>query len=65
MRVDEELGPVQFCIGSHKDRPVPVLTSDPEHPEKSGAYAMVLHDRDRRIAAIGKSLPSRNRVISS
>ena len=37
-----ELGPVEICAGSHKDGPVPVLTSDPRNAEKQGAYSLTL-----------------------
>ncbi|WP_167632345.1 phytanoyl-CoA dioxygenase family protein [Mariprofundus ferrooxydans] len=44
LRVTEELGPVEFCLGSHKDGVVPVYTTDPNNPEKRGAYSLVLQD---------------------
>lgn len=42
--IHDELGPVEFCLGSHRDGPVPVLTTDPNHPEKQGAYALTLEN---------------------
>ena len=55
--INEDLGPVRVCIGSHKDGLVPVHTSDPDHPEKSGAYGLVLQDRERRIARYPQVAP--------
>jgi Phytanoyl-CoA dioxygenase (PhyH) len=55
--VSEELGPVRFCIGSHRDGPVRVHTSDPDRPDKSGAYGLVLEDRDRRVARYPQIAP--------
>jgi hypothetical protein len=40
--VTPELGPVEICLGSHRDGPVPVLTRDPRNPEKKGAYSLTL-----------------------
>lgn len=57
VRVTEELGPVRFCLGSHKDGLVPVLTHDAEHPEKSGAYALILQNRDTRVAKYPQVAP--------
>lgn len=50
VEVTEELGPVQFCVGSHKDGLAPVHTKDPRNPEKSGAYALVLQNEAERLA---------------
>lgn len=44
--VDESLGPVEICVGSHRAGPLPVLTSDRQNPQKSGAYSLVLADED-------------------
>ena len=48
--ITEEIGPVQICLGSHRDGVVPVHTRDPRNPEKSGAYALTLVDEEERIA---------------
>ncbi len=50
LAVTEEMGPVQFCVGSHHDGPVPVLTRDPKNPDKTGAYALILLDEAERVA---------------
>ncbi len=46
----EEMGPLQIALGSHREGLAPVLTRDPDHPEKSGAYALRLKDEAGRIA---------------
>ncbi len=58
--VTTELGPVEFCLGSHKDGLVPVYTKDPKNPEKSGAYSLILENeqdlitRYQRVAPLSK-----------
>ncbi|NIV17362.1 MAG: phytanoyl-CoA dioxygenase [Woeseiaceae bacterium] len=42
--ITPELGPVEICVGSHRDGPVPVLTSDPRNPGKRGAYSLTLQN---------------------
>ena len=46
--VTPQLGPVQFCIGSHRDGAVPVCVGG--GPERSGAYALTLKDEADVIA---------------
>jgi hypothetical protein len=46
--VTSQLGPVQFCIGSHRDGPVPVRVGGGS--ERSGAYALTLKDEGDVIA---------------
>ncbi len=55
--VSNALGPVRFCVGSHKDGVVPVLTKDPENPGKQGAYALILKDKEERIARYEQVAP--------
>jgi ectoine hydroxylase-related dioxygenase (phytanoyl-CoA dioxygenase family) len=55
--IDESLGPVRFCRGSHKDGLVRVHTRDPEHPEKTGAYGLILENRDERISRYPHTAP--------
>ena len=43
-----QLGPVQFCTGSHRDGAVPVRVGG--GPERSGAYALTLKDETHVIA---------------
>ncbi len=40
--INDELGPVEFCLGSYRDGPAPVLTTDLDHPETQGAYSLTL-----------------------
>jgi ectoine hydroxylase-related dioxygenase (phytanoyl-CoA dioxygenase family) len=46
----EELGPIQFCPGSHREGPLPVIESDPDHSGRSGAYALVLSEQDKVLS---------------
>lgn len=41
-----ELGPVEFCLGSHKAGVIPVHTHDKKNPEKSGAYSLILQNEE-------------------
>lgn len=52
--VTPELGPLQIAIGSHKEGIAPVLNHDPDHPEKTGAYALRLHNETERLARYPK-----------
>jgi ectoine hydroxylase-related dioxygenase (phytanoyl-CoA dioxygenase family) len=56
----EELGPVEFCVGSHRDGLVPVHTRDPKDPGKTGAYALVLTDEFERIGRYEIAAPLTN-----
>jgi hypothetical protein len=42
VNVTAEMGPVEFCPGSHQEGPIPVFTRDKKNPEKSGAYSLTL-----------------------
>jgi hypothetical protein len=55
-----EMGPVRVGIGSHADGLVPVLTRDPDHPDKAGAYALILSDRAARVARYPEVAPLTN-----
>jgi hypothetical protein len=55
--VTQQLGPVEFCLGSHRLGPVPVHRSDPDHPEKTGAYGLTLKDEARIVAAHARTAP--------
>ena len=46
----EDMGPLQIAVGSHKDGIAPVLTRDPDNPEKTGAYALRLHQEKERLS---------------
>ena len=53
----EQMGPVRFCVGSHRQGMLRVHTRDPEHPEKTGAYSLILEDRDRHVAKYPQVAP--------
>jgi hypothetical protein len=55
--VEKEMGPVSFCVGSHKQGMRQVLTHDPENKDKTGAYALVLKDRDAIVAGYEQAAP--------
>jgi hypothetical protein len=55
--VTKELGPVQFCPGSHLEGPLPVLTSDPDRSGRSGAYALMLNDEEKILRRYTKLAP--------
>jgi hypothetical protein len=52
-----ELGPVEFCAGSHREGLVPVFEHDPANPGKSGAYALRLKDEENLVAKYHKVAP--------
>lgn len=58
--VTEELGPVRICPGSQAEGLLPVLTVDPDNPKKSGAYALILSDREARVAEYQQVAPLMN-----
>ncbi len=53
--VTPELGPVQFCPGSHVEGPLPVKTTDSDG--RSAAYALKLADEQAHIAKYLKISP--------
>ena len=55
--ITEDIGPVKICVGSHLDGALPVLMSDPDHPQKTGAYALILSDRDERVGRYTQVAP--------
>lgn len=40
--VSEDMGPVEFCLGSQVEGAVAVYSQDKVHPEKAGAYSLTL-----------------------
>lgn len=48
--VTEDLGPVKICPGSHVEGVLKVSTTDPDNPNKSGAYALRLIDEEKYLA---------------
>ncbi|MBC8325965.1 MAG: phytanoyl-CoA dioxygenase family protein [Verrucomicrobia subdivision 3 bacterium] len=57
LAMTDELGPVEFCIGSHKDDFAPVCEHDSANPDKTGAYGLTLADEAERVAKYEKSAP--------
>lgn len=55
--VTPELGPVQFCRGSHKAGALPVFTHDHENRDKTGAYAIRLKDEAQLLERYDKIAP--------
>ena len=49
IKLNESMGPVKFCVGSHKDGVVPVYTNEKKESGKTGAYALTLDSEQERI----------------
>ena len=58
--VTPELGPVTFCKASHKDGLFPMREKNPDQPEKTGVYGLLLENRDRLIARYEHDAPLSN-----
>ena len=57
LEIAPELGPVEFCLGSHKEGVLPVYSQDPNNPEKSGAYALTLKNEKELIEKYQHAAP--------
>ena len=57
LAMTDAMGPVQVCVGSHSDGLVRMHTSDPNNPEKSGAYALILENEAERVGRYGRIAP--------
>ena len=57
VRITSELGPVQFCRGSHADGAVPVLTRSEDGSNRSGAYALRLKNEANLLERYRKIAP--------
>lgn len=55
--VNSEMGPVEFCPGSHVEGPLPVTSSDPDNSGRSGAYALMLHEEEKLLGRYEKIAP--------
>ena len=53
----EELGPVEFCKGSHQDGLAPVHAVDSSNPAKTGAYGLTLAGEAQRVEKYEKVAP--------
>jgi hypothetical protein len=58
--VTKEMGPVRICSGSQVEGVVPVHRVDPDNPSKSGAYALILSDREARVDKYQQVAPLMN-----
>jgi hypothetical protein len=56
--VDEQVGPVRFCPGSHKLGLVRVHLHDPDHPDKTGAYGLILENREELVERYPQVAPT-------
>lgn len=57
LEMTPELGPVEFCVGSHQDGLAPVREVDAANPDKTGAYGLTLVDEAERVAKYEKAAP--------
>ncbi len=55
--VTEDMGPVRFCPGSHRLGMMRVHTRDPANPEKTGAYGVILENRDEVVGRFAQEAP--------
>ncbi len=55
--VTEDMGPVEFCPGSHKEGAIPVFTQDKNNPEKAGAYSLTLKDEEKLLKKYSHANP--------
>jgi ectoine hydroxylase-related dioxygenase (phytanoyl-CoA dioxygenase family) len=55
--VTEVLGPVTFCLGSHRAGPLPVHTRDPRDATKTGAYGLTLQNESKVVSSYPKTAP--------
>jgi ectoine hydroxylase-related dioxygenase (phytanoyl-CoA dioxygenase family) len=58
--INNELGPVHFCPGSHREGPLPVCEADPDNAGRSGAYALKIHNEESIINKYNKISPLTN-----
>ncbi|MCT7328561.1 phytanoyl-CoA dioxygenase family protein [Ralstonia mojiangensis] len=50
VEITPEIGPVEFCPGSHVEGPLPVFSADPDNAGKQGAYALLIKDEASYLA---------------
>ncbi|ANJ67713.1 phytanoyl-CoA dioxygenase [Halothiobacillus diazotrophicus] len=55
--ITEEIGPVEFCPGSHHEGPLPVCYADPEHTGRTGAYSLKILDEAVHLNKYRKIAP--------
>ena len=57
LQITKNMGPVECCLGSHKQGVFPVRLSDPKSRDKQGAYAMVIDHEDDIISPYHRVAP--------
>ena len=57
LKVTLSMGPVEFCLGSHKNGVLPVRMIDLNNPNKKGAYAMVVDQEDEIVSSYPHAAP--------
>ena len=57
IEMTNELGPVEFCRGSHQDGLAPVREMDSANPDKTGAYGLTLIDEAARVSQYERVAP--------
>lgn len=57
LNMSQEMGPVEFCVGSHKGGVFPVRLRDKKNPHKKGAEAMVIAREEGIVASYATNSP--------
>lgn len=55
--ITDELGPVDFRLGSQAEGPLPVCEADPEGAGRAGAYSLQIHNEEKFISKYKKFSP--------
>jgi hypothetical protein len=55
--VDASLGAVEFCLGSHREGLLKVRDSNPDQPDKTGAYGLLLDREDEVVSRFPRVAP--------
>lgn len=55
--INDDLGPVVFCPGSHYEGPLPVCEADPEKAGRTGAYSLKIHEEAKYLSKYKKISP--------
>ena len=57
IKITPELGPVEFCVGSHKEGPARGYARDGQNPEKTGAYGLRLENEEALLSKYRHEAP--------
>lgn len=57
LKVTQNMGPVEFCLGSHRKGVYPVRMVDLKNPDKKGAYAMMIDNEDQVVSQYQNAAP--------